>query len=264
MKAGPESPLRLKLSSEDYFTSLKSEEEQEQIKQEVLEALDYKFSVVLPLLREKATSKAALTLVCNACGYKFVRRLNNIRAGRQKSCASCNYMGLSEVELKLYKKFAAMKSRCESPDTKDYQFYGARGISVEFSDFKEFVSYMLSEFSEKDLATYEIDRIDNNGSYSAGNIRLVSHRENCSNTRKVTKILYLGKEVPISHVWHLIRRDFPDYPYGRKATLLMLAKGLSTEEVLTRKYAGRNPPAKDKMIPDPAILSLYQSKEQTT
>ena len=61
---------------------------------------------------------------------------------------------------KLYDVFRAMLNRCNKENNKDYKNYGARGIKVEFTDYKDFIDWALINGYKEGL---EIDRIDNNG-----------------------------------------------------------------------------------------------------
>lgn len=84
----------------------------------------------------------------------------------------------------LRKVFSNIKRRCENINSKDYKYYGGRGIKCKFESAKEFIDYVLSKL-EIDPRKLECDRIDNNGDYEKGNIRFVSHKENCQNTRSI-------------------------------------------------------------------------------
>ena len=75
-----------------------------------------------------------------------------------------------------------IKHRCESPKNKQYRDYGGRGIECLFTR-EEFYDYVLN-IMQADPRGLDIDRIDNNGHYEPGNIRFVTHKENCSNRRR--------------------------------------------------------------------------------
>jgi len=79
-----------------------------------------------------------------------------------------------------------MKQRCSNPKNKDYRYYGARGIKIEFEKFNDFYDYIVNTLSI-DPHGLTIDRINNNGNYARGNIRFVSQAENNRNRRKRCK-----------------------------------------------------------------------------
>jgi hypothetical protein len=76
--------------------------------------------------------------------------------------------------------FFHIKERCENYKHPAYSHYGGRGIKCKFKSCKEFVDYIINEL-QIDPKGLEIDRIDNNGHYEKGNVRFVTHKENCNN-----------------------------------------------------------------------------------
>lgn len=83
---------------------------------------------------------------------------------------------------RIRKCFKDIKQRCDNPENKDYKYYGERGIKCLFKSIDEFVNYIINNL-RIDPYGLEIDRIDNNGHYEKGNIRFVTHKENCNNRR---------------------------------------------------------------------------------
>lgn len=90
---------------------------------------------------------------------------------------------------KLYDVFRAMLKRCNNEKHKDYKNYGARGITVEFSNYKDFIDWALINGYEQGL---EIDRINNDGNYSKQNCRFVSKSLNNMNRRCTASSGYRG------------------------------------------------------------------------
>lgn len=72
--------------------------------------------------------------------------------------------------------------RCEDPTRKDFEHYGGRGISVspEFRVYRLFAEWAARLGWHHGL---QLDRIDNDGPYSALNCRFVSPKENNRNRR---------------------------------------------------------------------------------
>lgn len=90
---------------------------------------------------------------------------------------------------KLYEVFRAMLKRCYNETYKDYKNYGARGIQVEFEDYKDFIDWALVNGYQEGL---EIDRKDNDGNYSKDNCRFVSKSLNNKNRRCTSKTGFRG------------------------------------------------------------------------
>jgi hypothetical protein len=79
----------------------------------------------------------------------------------------------------LYGRWCGMRTRCSCESTPLYKFYGGRGITVNprWESFENYLEDMISlGWSEGD--TRHMDRIDNDGPYSPGNVRLISKSEN--------------------------------------------------------------------------------------
>lgn len=80
----------------------------------------------------------------------------------------------------IYALWARMKRRCSD---KRNPWYGGRGIAVceEWRDnYQAFKDFALKNGYDPGK---QIDRIDVNGNYEPGNIRFVTHKENCQNRR---------------------------------------------------------------------------------
>ena len=117
--------------------------------------------------------------VC-ACGNRTEHTTGQLRSGAARSC------GCARTEATIrrntrhgyakygsrpaeYEIWRAMRRRCSNPKNDDYQYYGARGISVcsRWDDFAQFYADMGTRTTSK----HSIDRIDNDGNYEPSNCR---------------------------------------------------------------------------------------------
>lgn len=87
----------------------------------------------------------------------------------------------------IYKRYEFMLSRCNNLNSKDYNRYGGRGIKCLFNNIYEFWFELQKDKNINLLLiqpyNYEIDRINNDGNYEIGNIRIVTRSENQRNKR---------------------------------------------------------------------------------
>jgi len=84
----------------------------------------------------------------------------------------------------LYRKWSNMKTRCYNQNSKKFQNWGGRGITVcgdWLNDPKAFIEWGLTNGWERGLL---IDRIDNNGNYTPENCRFVTPAESNRNRRQ--------------------------------------------------------------------------------
>ena len=80
----------------------------------------------------------------------------------------------------LRRTYANVMRRCNDSGHRAYKWYGGRGIKVHFESSDDFVNYVINEL-QIDPRDLECDRIKNDGNYERGNIRFVTHKENCQN-----------------------------------------------------------------------------------
>lgn len=87
-----------------------------------------------------------------------------------------------------YTAWQRMRGRCSNPNSKDYFYYGQRGIGVcpewdtVFGGFEAFLEHIGPRPS--DLHT--VDRIDTDGNYQPGNVRWATRAEQSRNRRPFT------------------------------------------------------------------------------
>lgn len=145
------------------------------------------------------THTITLIKFCNKCGKgksldKFYRDRYN-KDGYYTICKTCKniqtilwrkkkgkeYSGKLQRQYRrttrgrLTGRFFNIKQRCENPKNKDYKRYGGRGIKCKFQSANDFIEHILNDL--------QIDRIDNNGHYEKGNIKLTTAKEQANNRR---------------------------------------------------------------------------------
>ena len=135
------------------------------------------------------------------CSKEFIAQLRHIRSGNTTSCGCYNKSlttkhGLSNH--KHYKMFTGMMFRCYNPISKDYQKYHSKGIIVEnyLQNVTNYIEYIdtLPLFKGQPIGKLSIDRINNDGNYTRGNLRwadnIIQETNKQSNSQEYTGVRY--------------------------------------------------------------------------
>ena len=109
--------------------------------------------------------------ICD-CGVEKSYLLNQLTSGKTKSCGCLNMERVVKHGMgntRQYQCWADMKTRCDNPDSKFYDYYGGRGISYcdKWVTFEGFWEDLQSTYDD----TLTINRRDNDANYC---------KENCS------------------------------------------------------------------------------------
>ncbi len=208
-------------------------------------------------------NQAHVLLTCSACGVKREAAVSATLRGDIKRCNCQPKQRVDARTSKLNVKYRSILDRCCNENHPSYKDYGGRGIKNKFTSKKEFVSWMLENLPHDTYEGVEVDRINNEGHYEPGNIRLVSRVINVCNRRDTRLITYRGVEVVAFHLWDLIKADYPDYPLSKVVVFKLALKGVSAEDIVKHRRArlsGR--PSNPKLKADPKIVALYRDRDK--
>lgn len=169
------------------------------------------------------------------CGVEQLVNANDIERGASRGCVSCmnrKYLHIPPLPAKqLQQRYNALVERCKAN-----KFASRTYVAVEnhFQSCQDFVEYMWAEFPMQDYQGVEVDRIDTNGHYERGNLRLVTREQNAQTRRCNILVSHNGQTMSASK----FARDFvPNY--GRDAVLDMISRGLSPREIIERGHQRR-------------------------
>lgn len=154
---------------------------------------------------------------CSCRALSHVVDFYNLTSGRTTRCDSCakkagheklkKYWGYADIvpdtrhRYRLLCRIASCIDRCENPESRNYKWYGARGIRVFWGyDKRAFLAYVVT-LSGWDNPFLELDRRDNAKGYEPGNLRFVPRSVNAGNRRTVTLL-----EKEIDDLRHRLRR----------------------------------------------------------
>lgn len=119
---------------------------------------------------------------------------------------------------KEYDSWAHMIDRCTNPDSKSWDRYGGRGISV--CDRWRLFDNFLEDMGPKPGPDYQIERTNNNGNYEPGNCVWATRRQQCRNRSTTININYHNKTqclkdwanelgVPYLRMYYLYKKGTP-------------------------------------------------------
>lgn len=120
-------------------------------------------------------------------------------------------------------RWTGIISRCYNEESLMYHAYGGRGIKVHqawLDDYTEFLRYATT-LGGWDAPSLDLDRIDNEGNYEPGNLRLVARRVSTNNRRSTIYVEFRGQVYTASD---LLRQHFNHLPHS--TFLRYLRRGL--------------------------------------
>lgn len=157
-----------------------------------IDLLGARFGRLTVIGQDQTKSDAQAMWICKCdCGNTKVIRSRDLRNGTTRSCG-CLQKELARERAstlkgrhleKLHGVWNTMKQRCNNPRSKDFKYYGARGVSVcELwrEDYLAFREWALSNGYAEGLT---IDRINVDGDYTPDNCRWITIQEQQKNRR---------------------------------------------------------------------------------
>lgn len=138
---------------------------------------------VLYLLDERIGRHIQWMCKCSCGRFKSIEA-TYLKNGNSKSCG-CRYTpkrkAYSGPE---YALWCRIRSRCFSPASPDFHNYGGRGITMS-NEWKDSFETFLADVGPKPGPKFSLDRIDNDGHYTAGNVRWATSLEQNNNKRNI-------------------------------------------------------------------------------
>lgn len=136
------------------------------------------------------------------CGATRIIKGSTLRTGYRKSCGCLVVNGTATHRMshtRLYRTYIGMKDRCYRENSKDYKYYGGRGIKIcrGWRRVDAFLKWAVASGYKDGLS---IERIDPNGDYSPSNCTWVPMSDQGKNRRCVHRYQYQGELLTLSTI----------------------------------------------------------------
>lgn len=128
------------------------------------------------------------------CGRQSMVAAQYMIGGDTKSCGCLKAPFSGRHNTAMYRIWSGVISRCTSPGTSRYTYYGGRGIKVcpRWLVYENFVADM----GERPPGM-QLDRIDNDGDYEPSNCRWATRNEQQRNKRSSRILVVRGKRMTL-------------------------------------------------------------------
>lgn len=147
---------------------------------------------------ERKTTPHHTYWVCRCvCGETRSLQTYQLTSGRVTSCGCQNprtkLHAIVQGRKRMYSIYSSMISRCHSPKSVSYRYYGGKGISVCDEWRESFESFAVWAESNGYNDSLSIDRIDNSKGYSPSNCRWIPLSEQSDNKSTTVRISHNGE-----------------------------------------------------------------------
>ena len=170
----------------------------------------------LTVIEECGRKRGGVLWLCKCdCGNETKVMSATLINGKTTSCGCYNRDVITKhnkSRSKLYHTYQCMVDRCTNPNSKEWERYGGRGITVcdeWLNDKSEFFDWALTHgYEEAERGRFTLDRIDNDGNYSPENCRWVDMKKQARNRRNNAVLEYKGEKHCLSEWAELLHENY--------------------------------------------------------
>lgn len=133
---------------------------------------------------------------CTKCGVQSLETMLSLKRFPKHGAHCLKAIPPSPYKTAVMRRFSDMYQRCNNPNNNNYKHYGGRGIKLRYESavdlYLDFYDELVEFAKTHGLKDSTFDRIDVNGDYEKGNLRIASHSVQSTNTRR-KKVFILSK-----------------------------------------------------------------------
>lgn len=148
-------------------------------------------TIVSSIFYTPASRRRQIRMSCSECLKTHTFQFSNLIKKRTVQCRcdrNSKYRAHKDVVAKtLSNRYWSAFSRCTSPRDAQWKNYGGRGIKMKCT-IEEYIQFFKNNYTEDEIKSLQVDRVNNDGHYELNNLRLATPKENSNNKRPRVKI----------------------------------------------------------------------------